>query len=145
MIIFSNLVATSNNKLATTNMYNSKLNGLSSEILEASIKLHREMGTKQTISDYTTALFLELKKRGINSEQQLSLPKTKIRGRKNYITDLLVEKETLINIISTDLLLPEDEEEFATILKLSGKSQGFIINFKSPLLRNGFRRFVNSY
>lgn len=40
-------------------------------------------------------------------------------------------------------LLPVHEAQIISYLKLADKKLGFLINFNVPLLKNGFRRYVN--
>jgi GxxExxY protein len=59
--------------------------------------------------------------------------------------DILVEEEIIIEIKSVDVLLPVHDAQIISYLKLADKWLGFLINFNVPLLKNGFKRFVNGY
>jgi len=58
--------------------------------------------------------------------------------------DILVENEIVIEIKSAEHMIPVYEAQIISYLKLSNKKLGFLINFNVPLLKDGFRRFVNN-
>jgi GxxExxY protein len=63
---------------------------------------------------------------------------------KEYIIDLLVENEIILELKSVEGLLPVHEAQIISYLKLANKRLGFLINFNVPLMKDGFRRFVNN-
>ncbi len=62
---------------------------------------------------------------------------------KEYIIDLLVEEEIILELKSIEGILPVHEAQLISYLRLADRRLGFLINFNVPLLKNGFRRFVN--
>ena len=62
---------------------------------------------------------------------------------KDYIIDMLVENEIILELKAVDGLLPVHDAQLITYLKLADKRLGFLINFNVTLLKFGFRRFVN--
>ena len=64
---------------------------------------------------------------------------------KDYVIDLLVEEEIIIELKAVEGLLPVHEAQIISYLKLADKRLGFLINFNVPLLKNGFKRFVNNF
>ena len=64
---------------------------------------------------------------------------------KEYKIDILVEKQIIIELKSVDSILPVHEAQLISYLKLADKRMGFLINFNVPLIKSGFRRFVNNY
>ena len=124
-----------------------RLHSLSGEILDASIYVHMEMGPGLLESVYEACLLKELELRGIKAEGQVYLPLF-YRGEelnKDFRIDILVEKEIVIELKAVETLMPVHEAQIISYLKLSGKRLGFLINFNVPLLKNGFRRFVNNF
>ncbi len=124
-----------------------KLNELSKEIFEAALSVHREMGSGLLESVYQECLLKELKLRDINSQQMVMIPLI-YRGielNKSYIIDILVEDEIIIELKAQDAILPVHEAQLISYLKLADKRLGFLINFNVPLIKNGFRRFVNNF
>lgn len=120
---------------------------LSSEILDASIEVHKTMGPGLLESVYEYCLWKELGLRGIKAQRQIAVPlfyKGEEIG-KDYRIDILVENQIIIEIKAVDFLLPVYEAQIISYLKLADKRLGFLINFNMPLLKQGFKRFVNNY
>ena len=122
-------------------------NQISRQILDASIFVHKEMGPGLLESVYEICLIKELSLRKIAAERQVFLP-LYYRGEelyKDFRIDILVEEEIIIEIKAVEILLPVHEAQIISYLKLANKRLGFLINFNVPLLKNGFRRFVNDF
>ena len=64
---------------------------------------------------------------------------------KEFFIDILIENEIILELKAIEGLLPVHEAQLISYLKLADKRMGFLINFNVPLLKNGFRRFVNNY
>jgi len=89
----------------------------------------------------------EFKLRGISAKNQVVLPLV-YKGEiisKEFRIDVLVEDEIIWEIKSLETLLPVHEAQIISYLKLAGKRLGFLINFNVPLIKDGFRRFVNNF
>jgi GxxExxY protein len=98
-------------------------------------------------SVYEYCLLDELMSRDIKTFCQVYLPLF-YKGkdlRKDYRIDLLVEDEIIIEVKAVDGALPIHEAQIISYLKLADKRLGFLINFNVPLLKQGFRRFVNNF
>ncbi len=122
-------------------------NKISREILNASIRVHRSMGPGLLESVYEACLERELQLRGVNVKTQVRLPLF-YRGEelaKEFRLDLLVEDEIIIEIKAVEVVLMVHHAQIISYLKLANKKLGFLINFNVPLLKNGFKRFVNDF
>jgi len=64
---------------------------------------------------------------------------------KEYIIDLLVEGEIIVELKAVEEVIPVHEAQIISYLKLANKRIGLLINFNVPLLINGFKRFVNHF
>ncbi len=128
-------------------MQREELNRLSREILDACITVHREMGPGLLESVYEECLMKEFELRGIGAKNQVIIPLL-YKGyelSREFKIDILVENEIILEIKSSESLLPVHEAQIISYLKLAKKRLGFLINFNVPLLKNGFRRFVNNF
>lgn len=128
-------------------MNKERYNYLSGEILDASITVHKEMGPGLLESVYELCLMKELQLRGIFAENQVPVPLF-YKGEdlnKDYRIDILVESEIVIELKAVEYILPVHEAQIISHLKLTDKRLGFLINFNVPLLKEGFRRFVNKF
>ena len=68
-----------------------------------------------------------------------------IQLNKDYVIDLLVENEIAVELKAVEGLLPVYQAQLISYLKLANKRLGFLINFNVPLMKQGFRRFVNGF
>ncbi len=123
------------------------LNSLSSIILDSSISVHKEMGPGLLESVYQQCLAKELELRRIEFAECVPVPLVYkgIQLNKDYIIDLLVENEIVLELKAVEGLLPVHEAQLISYLKLANKRLGFLINFNVPLIKQGFRRFVNGF
>jgi GxxExxY protein len=122
------------------------LNELSSIILKSSIAVHQEMGPGLLESVYQQCMILELRNQGLVVNQMVPV-RLHYKGtpiNKDYIIDILVEDEIILELKSIEGLLKIHEAQILSYLKLTNKRLGFLINFNVPLLKHGFRRFVNN-
>lgn len=123
------------------------LNALSKEILIASIDVHKEMGPGLLESVYQQCLAKEFSLRSIKLSTMVPIP-LQYKGytlNKDYVIDILVEDEIILELKSVEAILPVHEAQIISYLKLADKRLGFLINFNVPLLKDGFRRFVNNF
>ncbi|MBU0940984.1 MAG: GxxExxY protein [Bacteroidetes bacterium] len=120
---------------------------LAKEIFLASLEVHKIIGPGLLESVYEMCLLRELQLRNILAECQVTIP-LQYKGfnlSKEYKIDILVEKQIIIELKSVDSILPVHEAQLISYLKLADKRMGFLINFNVPLIKSGFRRFVNKY
>lgn len=120
---------------------------ITGEILDACIEVHKNLGPGLLESTYEICLLKEFELRGIKAESQIKLPivyKDLILDQ-NYIIDILVEDEFILELKSVETIMPIHKAQLITYLKLANKRLGFLINFNSPLLKNGFHRIIQGY
>ena len=123
------------------------LNRISRDILLCAIDVHKELGPGLLESVYEYCLIEELKAKGYSVENQVYLP-IFYKGKalsKDFRIDLRVEGEIIIEIKALDVVLPVHYSQVVSYLKLSDLHLGFLINFNVPVLKSGFRRFVNDF
>jgi|SRR5688572_2373258 len=124
-----------------------ELNNLSAIILDACIKVHKEMGPGLLESIYMLCLAYELKKRDVNISTEVCVPLNYdgIELSKDFRIDILVENEIVIELKAVEVLLPVHQAQLISYLKLANKKLGFLINFNVPVLKDGFKRYVNNF
>jgi GxxExxY protein len=131
----------------TKSEYRERLNFFSGLILDAAIEVHREMGPGLLESVYQACLLKELSDRKLQVQAQVQIPliyKGSILN-KDYVIDILVENEILLELKAIEEILPVHEAQIISYLKLAHKHLGLLINFNVPLLKQGFKRFVNNF
>lgn len=122
-----------------------ELNQLTASILDASIAVHKEMGPGLLENVYHHCLIDELLQRQIDVKTMVPVSLVyKVKPlNKDYIIDLLVEGEVIVELKAVESLHPVHEAQLLSYLRLTNKRVGLLINFNVPRLVQGFRRFVN--
>ncbi len=117
---------------------------LSGKVIGAAIKVHRELGPGLLESAYEVCLSYELRDCGLTIETQKPLPVV-YRGVKldcGYRMDIVVEGKIILELKAIEKLLPIHEAQLLSYLRLSGMTQGLLVNFHSELLKDGIKRLV---
>jgi len=124
-----------------------ELNRIGGIILNAAITVHKELGPGLLESAYAVSLARELSLKNIQTRTQVPIELTYkgIELGKVYVIDLLVENEIIIEVKSVDAINPIFIAQLITYLKISGKHLGYLINFNTLLLKNGFKRIVYQF
>jgi GxxExxY protein len=128
-------------------MTQDELNGVSKIVLDSSIAVHKEMGPGLLEAVYQQCLVKELIIRDVKVNTMVPVP-LQYKGymlNKDYVIDMLVADEIILELKAVEVLLPVHEAQIISYLKLANKRLGFLINFNVPLLKNGFKRFVNNF
>jgi GxxExxY protein len=119
-------------------------NDISSRIIGAAIDVHRALGPGLLESAYDQCLAHEFSLRAIPFERQRALPVTYkgIHLDAGYRLDFLVDGTVVVELKAVDVLLPIHHAQLLSYLKLGGWHLGLLINFHTPLLRDGIKRVV---
>jgi GxxExxY protein len=117
---------------------------LTHKIIAAAIEVHKNLGPGLLESIYRTCLGWELESLGLQFQREVYLPLIYKERRidRSLRLDFLVENLIILELKSTDAILPVHEAQLLTYLKLTGKQIGLLINFKVPLLKNGIHRCI---
>jgi GxxExxY protein len=102
-------------------------------------------GLLETVYEY--CLCKELNSIGLRAVNQSMLPLF-YKGEnlhKDFRIDVLVEGLVLVEIKAVDHILPVHEAQVISYLKMSNLKVGLLINFNVPVIKQGFRRFVNGF
>jgi GxxExxY protein len=114
-------------------------------IVDSIFSVHKVLGSGLLESAYQSCLAYELRKRDLKVECEVSLP-LNYDGQVidcGYRLDMLVENSIVIENKSVEELLPLHTAQLLTYLKLSGKWLGYLVNWNTPLIKNGIHRLVN--
>lgn len=121
-----------------------KLDALARLVVDAAFKVHKALGPGLLESAYQACLEIELERRCVRFIPQNVLPicyeGTTIEGA--YRVDLLVDDQLIVELKAVDQLLPIHSAQLLTYLRLSGNRLGLLINFNTPLIKDGIKRIV---
>jgi GxxExxY protein len=122
-----------------------KVNQLSGIIVDSALTVHRKLGPGLLERIYEQCLIQELTLRCIKIESQVILPieYKGLRIDEALRIDILVEDVVVIEIKAVETILPVHEAQLLTYLRLSNKRLGLLINFNSPMIKDGIKRIAN--
>jgi GxxExxY protein len=120
-------------------------NEISGIIVNASFKIHNELGPGLLESVYEEVLEYELLKNGLKVERQIPFPVVynNVKMDMGFRADLVVEKKVIIEIKSVETIAPVHQKQLLTYLKVTGLKIGLLINFNEALIKDGIQRIVN--
>ena len=123
-----------------------EINALTSEIIRASIEVHRCLGPGLLESAYLACLVYELQRAGLQLETEKRLPVVykEVRLDCGFRVDLVVERTVVVEVKSLAQLAPIHRAQLLTYLKLTGCPAGLLINFNVPVLKAGITRLLNT-
>lgn len=120
---------------------------ISGDVLDLSIRLHRDLGPGLLESVYETVLAGQLARKGYAVERQkpIDIEFDGQRFEAAFRIDILVDQKLLIEIKSVDRLHAMHAKQLLTYLRLTKQPVGLLINFGGETLKEGFRRLVNGH
>jgi GxxExxY protein len=124
-----------------------KLDSITRRIIGAAIEVHRHLGPGLLESAYATCLAYELRNLGLKVEEQKPLPLVykSVKLDCGYRLDLVVEESVIVEVKAVEQLLPINDAQLLSYLRLSDKRVGLLINFHVRVLKNGLKRIVNEF
>ncbi len=117
---------------------------LTDKIIAAAIEVHRNLGPGLLESAYEECFCHELYIKGFPFVRQKPLP-LEYKGIKldcGYRMDIVVDNKVVVELKCVDKILPVHEAQLLTYLRLSNIKVGLIINFYTPVLKDGIKRLV---
>jgi GxxExxY protein len=125
-----------------------ELNEVSSQIIQAAIAVHKELGPGLLESVYQSCIVIELENMGIKVNAQVALPIV-YRGKQIHgqglRLDLLVDDKVVVELKSVEKVEPVHKKQLLTYLRLADKPLGLLINFNELLLKDGITRIINTH
>jgi GxxExxY protein len=120
------------------------LNQVGRAVMDAAFAVHRALGPGLLESVYEVCLSEELRQAGLAVERQVGIPVAygEVRLDVGYRLDLLVNKAVVVEVKSIDALASIHVAQLLTYLRFSELRLGYLINFNSVRLKDGFRRLV---
>ena len=117
---------------------------LTERIIGFAIEVHRHLGPGLLESAYEECLCFELGQSGISFRRQVPLPiiYKSVRLDCGYRMDIVVEDRVIVELKTVERLLPIHEAQMLTYLKLSRLATGLLLNFNTPILKDGIRRMM---
>ncbi len=108
-------------------------------------QIHTKLGSGLFESVYEEVLCYELEKREINFSRQKAIPIIwdEVKLEIGFRADIIVENKVVLEIKSIEQVAPVHQKQLLTYLKLTNLKLGLLINFNTPLIKDGIQRIVN--
>ena len=117
---------------------------LSNKVIGLAIEVHRGLGPGLLESAYEDCLCYELSAHDVPIRRQVALPVVykSVKLDCGYRMDIVVDEKLVVELKTVERLLPLHDAQLLTYLKLSGIRKGLLLNFNTPVLKDGIRRLV---
>ena len=122
-----------------------QLDEITGAIVDASLKIHRELGPGLLESVYEMVLARALERRGLPVERQkvIRFEYDGLVFDEGLRLDLLVDGCVVVELKSVERLAPVHHKQVLTYLRLLQLPVGLLINFGGATLKEGLHRIVN--
>jgi len=120
-------------------------NEISKIVVDVAFQIHTSLGPGLLESVYQKVMVYELRKRGLQVEEELPLPVVwdDVKLEVGFRVDLLVNQKLVIELKSVERVAPVHKKVLLTYLRLSDCKLGLLINFGEELMKTGISRVVN--
>ena len=124
-----------------------EIDDLSGEVVDAAVRIHRELGPGLLESVYELVLAGSLMAPGLKVHRQkpIDIMFEGVRYNAAFRIDLLVEDALLIEVKSVERLAPVHGKQLLTYLRLTKQPVGLLLNFSGATMKEGIKRVVNDY
>lgn len=121
------------------------LDDITGAIVDASLRIHKELGPGIFESVYESVLAQAMERRGFSVSRQhpVSFEFDGLQFQDGFRVDLLIERQVVVEIKSVECLNAVHGKQLLTYLRLMRLPVGLLINFGGATLKEGLRRVVN--
>ena len=122
-----------------------ELDDITGAIVDASIRIHRELGPGLLEIVYAIILASALERRGLHVERErpISFTYDGVLFEHGFRADIVVEQSVIVEVKSIERLAPVHPKQLLTYLRLTNLRVGLLLNFGAPMMRDGIKRVVN--
>lgn len=120
-------------------------NEIGKEVVDAAVRIHRDLGPGLLESVYETVLAKELEHRGMRVQRQVPVPieYNGLRFEEGFRADVIVDDKVILELKSVQQVERVHAKQVFTYIKLKGLKLGFVLNFGANLMKEGIERVVN--
>src|SRR2546430_17315200 len=107
-----------------------ELDEITGAIVDASLKIHRDLGPGLVEAVYEAVLARALAKRGLQVERQQSIgfEYDGMMFQEGVRVDIMVDDQVIVELKSAEKLAPVHSKQLLTYLKLTNRPVGLLIN-----------------
>ncbi len=116
---------------------------LTKQIIGCAIEVHRTLGPGLLESAYQQCLAHEFQLQGVSfvMEEPVSVTYKEVTLDCGYRLDFLVDGKVIIELKSVEKIMGIHQAQLLTYMKLAKVERGLLINFNTPRLVDGIKRF----
>ena len=120
---------------------------ISSDVIAAAIRIHRDLGPGLLESVYETVLAGVLARSGYGVECQkvIDIEYDGLRFPGAFRIDLMIDHRLIVEIKTVERFAAVHAKQLLTYLRLTGQPVGLILNFSGETMKEGVRRVVNNH
>ncbi|ASK88670.1 GxxExxY protein [Sphingorhabdus sp. SMR4y] len=124
-----------------------QLEYLATVAIDCGFRIHEDLGPGLLETVYDRLLARSIERRGLKIDRQkpvdIRFDGLVIKDAFRY--DLIVEGKLLIELKSSENMMPIHGKQLLTYLRLMHLPLGLLMNFGAPTFKLGLRRIVNNY
>jgi GxxExxY protein len=121
-----------------------ELDELARAVIGAAIEVHRRLGPGLDEPLYNGGMRVEMRLRGIPFEPEVLVPvfyKGEPIGKRRL--DLIVGGRLIVELKAVEMLTPLHSAQLRSYLNITNCRLGLLINFNTPILKDGIKRIIN--
>ena len=120
---------------------------ISGAVVDAAIRVHKELGPGLLESVYETILTGVLARAGFKVDRQraIDIDFDGIHFPAAFRVDLMIDDQLIVEIKTVERLAPIHAKQLLTYLRLTDQPVGLVLNFSCETMKEGIRRVVNNY
>ena len=120
-------------------------NEIGKNIVDAAVKVHKELGPGLLELVYEVALAHELEQRGLKVQRQVAveIEYAGVKFQEGFRADLIVEDKVIVELKAVEMVRRVHKKQVQTYLKLTGLKLGYLLNFNEGIIKDGITRCVN--
>ncbi len=120
-------------------------NAIAKIVVDVAFHIHSELGPGLLESVYQKVMAHELRKRGLQVEEEVSLPVIwdDVKMEVGFRIDLFVNRSLIVELKSIEKVAAVHKKTLLTYLRLADCRLGLLMNFGEELMKTGISRVVN--
>ncbi len=120
-------------------------NEIGTAVVDCAVQLHQDLGPGLLETVYEVTLARKLEMRGLIVQRQVPITIV-YEGQEfeeGFRADLIINGKVIVELKSVEMIHPVHKKQLLTCLRLSGMKLGYLLNFGSPLMKDGITRTVH--
>ena len=113
--------------------------------MDCAVHLHQDLGRGLLETVYEVTLARKLQKRGLIIQLQVPIP-IAYEGQEfeeGFRADLIIQGKVIVDLKSVEMIHPVHKKQLLTSLRLTRMKLGYLLNFGSPLMKEGITRIIH--